>query len=334
MTIRDIARESGYAVSTVSRVLNNHPDVSPEAKKHIDEIVSRHGFVPNNNARQLKAQQPSGILILVKGAFNSFFAAILERIQLDISSAGYSAEVHYIDEDADEVLVSEQLIRERKPLGIIYLGGSVDGFKARFKHISVPCVLATTVSQALNFKNLSQVGVDDEKAGADACSFLLENNHRRIAVIGGRVEMSYISKLRLDGFKSAYKAATNEEFDDKYYQHASFNLESGYKAMNKLLARCKDITAVFCMSDILAIGAKRAITEAGLKIPEDISILGFDGISLTRFCTPSLCTLMQPQQEIARTSVKLLLAQITGGEKAQTVIMNAVVESGESVAKL
>ncbi len=334
MTIKDIAKESGYAVSTVSRVLNNHPDVSSEAKERIQEIVEKHGFVPNNNARQLKSQDPSGILILVKGAFNSFFAAILERMQLDISSAGYSAEVHYIDEEADEVLVSEQLIRERKPLGIIYLGGNVDGFKARFKHISLPCVLATTVSKQLAFKNLSQVGVDDEKAGADACGFLLENNHRKIAVIGGRAETSYVSKLRLEGFKRGYKEITGTDFDSEYYQHASFNLESGYKAMNKLLERCKDITAVFCMSDILAIGAKRAIVEAGLRVPDDISILGFDGISLTRFCTPSMCTLMQPQQEIAETSVKLLLSQITQGEKAQTVIMNAVVESGESVAKL
>ena len=110
-------RESGYAVSTVSRALNDHPDVSREAKEKIKAIVAAHKFVPNSNARQLKVQQNRSIIIVVKGAFNMFFAAILERMQSLISCSGYSAEVHYLDEDADEVLVGEQLQRERKPLG-------------------------------------------------------------------------------------------------------------------------------------------------------------------------------------------------------------------------
>ena len=121
MTIKDIARESGYAVSTVSRALNDHPDVSREAKEKIKAIVAAHKFVPNSNARQLKVQQNRSIIIVVKGAFNMFFAAILERMQSLISCSGYSAEVHYLDEDADEVLVGEQLQRERKPLGFIFL---------------------------------------------------------------------------------------------------------------------------------------------------------------------------------------------------------------------
>ena len=113
LTIKDIARESGYAVSTVSRALNDHPDVSREAKEKIKAIVAAHKFVPNSNARQLKVQQNRSIIIVVKGAFNMFFAAILERMQSLISCSGYSAEVHYLDEDADEVLVGEQLQRER-----------------------------------------------------------------------------------------------------------------------------------------------------------------------------------------------------------------------------
>ena len=144
LTIKDIARESGYAVSTVSRALNDHPDVSREAKEKIKAIVAAHKFVPNSNARQLKVQQNRSIIIVVKGAFNMFFAAILERMQSLISCSGYSAEVHYLDEDADEVLVGEQLQRERKPLGFIFLGGNTCSFEARFSAIAVPSVLATT----------------------------------------------------------------------------------------------------------------------------------------------------------------------------------------------
>lgn len=152
MTIKDIARESGYAVSTVSRALNDHPDVSREAKEKIKAIVAAHKFVPNSNARQLKVQQNRSIIIVVKGAFNMFFAAILERMQSLISCSGYSAEVHYLDEDADEVLVGEQLQRERKPLGFIFLGGNTCSFEARFSAIAVPSVLATTLADHLNLE--------------------------------------------------------------------------------------------------------------------------------------------------------------------------------------
>ena len=168
MTIKDIARESGYAVSTVSRALNDHPDVSREAKEKIKAIVAAHKFVPNSNARQLKVQQNRSIIIVVKGAFNMFFAAILERMQSLISCSGYSAEVHYLDEDADEVLVGEQLQRERKPLGFIFLGGNTCSFEARFSAIAVPSVLATTLADHLNFGNLSSVGIDDTAAGRPA----------------------------------------------------------------------------------------------------------------------------------------------------------------------
>ncbi|MFR1786267.1 MAG: LacI family DNA-binding transcriptional regulator [Ruthenibacterium lactatiformans] len=173
MTIKDIARESGYAVSTVSRALNDHPDVSREAKEKIKAIVAAHKFVPNSNARQLKVQQNRSIIIVVKGAFNMFFAAILERMQSLISCSGYSAEVHYLDEDADEVLVGEQLQRERKPLGFIFLGGNTCSFEARFSAIAVPSVLATTLADHLNFGNLSSVGIDDTAAGRRAARFLL-----------------------------------------------------------------------------------------------------------------------------------------------------------------
>ncbi|MEI3015079.1 MAG: LacI family DNA-binding transcriptional regulator [Ruthenibacterium lactatiformans] len=171
MTIKDIARESGYAVSTVSRALNDHPDVSREAKEKIKAIVAAHKFVPNSNARQLKVQQNRSIIIVVKGAFNMFFAAILERMQSLISCSGYSAEVHYLDEDADEVLVGEQLQRERKPLGFIFLGGNTCSFEARFSAIAVPSVLATTLADHLNFGNLSSVGIDDTAAGRRAGPF-------------------------------------------------------------------------------------------------------------------------------------------------------------------
>ena len=330
MTIKDIARESGCAVSTVSRALNNHPDVSNHTKEKIKAIVERHGFVPNNNARQLKVQQSRSVLILVKGAFNLFFATILESMQSQIAGEGYSAEVHYLDEEADEVLVAQQLQRERKPLGFLFLGGNVEVFKKRFDTIHLPSVLATTVSDELQFAQLSCVGVDDIAAGGAAGQYLVEKGHRSIAVIGGNRELSYISALRYQGFCAAF-AKTGTPHPESLYQKSSFNMDSGYRAMQKLLARDKSITAVFCMSDITAMGAMRAIHDAGLSVPNDISVLGFDGIQLGRYCVPQLASMQQPQQDIATKSVQLLLSQIEKQAPAQAVILGAALIEGESV---
>lgn len=333
MTIKDIARESGYAVSTVSRALNDHPDVSADAKRKIKAIIAHHGFVPNTNARQLKVQQSRVILILVKGAFNLFFTAILERMQTAIACANYSAEVHYLDEEADEVLIGAQLARERKPLGFIFLGGNVALFQRRFDTIHVPSVLATTVSADLAFPTLSMVGIDDAASGGGACQYLLSKGHRHIGVIGGNPENSYISKLRYQGFQEVF-AITGAPHDDSYYQKSSYSMESGYRALQKLIARHPNCTAVFCMSDLIAIGAMRAAHDLGLNVPKDLSILGFDGLSLGQFYTPKLASVRQPQAEIADRSVEILLAQIEKGAPASLTVLDTVLVEGESVLSL
>lgn len=334
ITIKDIARECGCGVSTVSRALNDHPDVSQQTKEKIKAVVAQYGFVPNNNARQLKAQQSENILVLVKGAFNLFFAAILEQMQTQISAAGYAAEVHYLDEDADEVLVAQQLQREHKPLGFLFLGGNVLSFEKRFSTIHLPCVLATTLSDTLQFENLSSVGVDDAAAGAEACRYLTQRGHRHIAVLGGNRELSYISALRYEGFCAAYQAEFGAVHPETLYQKCSFSTESAYRATQKLLARSTNITAVFCMSDMTAMGAIRAIHDSNLRVPDDVSVLGFDGIQLGRFYTPRLASVRQPQQEIAARSVALLLAQIEKQAPAQKVVLPAVLIDGESVRTL
>ena len=330
MTIKDIARESGYAVSTVSRALNDHPDVSPEAKRRIREIVERHGFVPNANARQLKAQQSKSICVIVKGASNMFFAGILERMQAHIAERGYIAEVHYIDEDANELAVGAQLAQLQKPLGMVFLGGCLEDFGTYFQRINVPCVMTTSLTKELDFPGLSIVGVDDAEAGEAACRYLTARGHRHIGLLGGNQGLSYISKQRHDGFVAGY-AKTGRNFDESYYQASSFSMEGGYAGMKKLLERHPQLTAVFCMSDLIAVGAMRAIHDEGLRVPEDLSVMGFDGIPLANFSIPRLASMRQPQEKLAGVSIDVLVRQIEKGAKAALVILEAVLVEGESV---
>lgn len=331
MTIKDIARESGYAVSTVSRALNNHPDVSEQAKARIGEIVAAHSFVPNNNARQLKQQQSTNVAIIVKGSFNMFFASILVQMQSLISGAGYSAVAHYIDEDEDEVFTAEQLCREKKPLGVVFLGGNVEAFETRFRGISVPCVLATTLARGV--KNLSSVGIDDVAAGRQATDYLFSKGHKSIGVIGGDTSRSSISALRREGCEKSF-SAHGQQLSGNWYQTANFRYPSAYRAMQRLLESCQGLSAVFCMSDIMAVGAMRAIVDAGLRVPQDISVVGFDGLELSQFCTPRLTTVRQPQEEIANTSVRLLLDSIERGSACREETLGIKLLEGESVRAL
>lgn len=161
MTIVDIAKEAGYSVSTVSRVLNGRRDVSEEARDRIMRIVEAYQFVPNKNAKHLKQTVSQSILILVKGTSNMLFTNIIEVIQDTIEGSDYSLRVHYLDEDADEVKEAVRMCREHKPMGILFLGGNIQYFHEEFELVNVPCVLVTDRADKLGFRNLASVSTDD-----------------------------------------------------------------------------------------------------------------------------------------------------------------------------
>lgn len=330
LTIKDIARESGYAISTVSRALNDHPDVSEEAKRRIAAIVAAKGFVPNANARQLKRQQAKSVAFIVRGTSNIFFAGMLVELQRLVGEAGYEGVVEYVGETADEVAAAQRVCRELKPRGIIFLGGDSRNFRKGFDKIDLPCVLATTVSDELRFENLSMVGVDDKAAGSAAIDYLVERGHRDILVLGTDPERSSPGKMRLEGARQSFEAHGIPFGPDRFLQ-AEFSMDGGYAAMKAFLESGRCVSAVFAMSDVTAIGAARAILDAGLTVPGDISLLGFDGIPMARFYNPQLATMVQPAAQIAKTSVKLLLRCIEKRQPAQTVLLEATPTPGGSV---
>ena len=256
MTIKDIARISGCSVSTISRVINDRPDVRPETKEHVLQVMRDAGFVPNTNARQLKIQQSRSLVFVVKGTRNLFFSDFLVQLQRAATLYGYSGIVSYLDENANEIDAAEKILREIKPKGMIFLGGSVSNFQKGFASISVPSVLATLVSDKLNFPNLSMVGVDDRAAAYQAVSYLIQQGHSKIAVLGGPVT-SYPSMMRREGAQQAMRDA-GIQFNDNLYGLSNYDFESAYHAMNSLLARRAEFTALFAMSDVIAFGAIRA----------------------------------------------------------------------------
>lgn len=307
MTIKDLAAKTGYAVGTVSRVLNNHPNVSEKARTAILQAVEESGFQLNVNAKQLKQSHATSILVVVKGTGNELFGEMVESIQAQIAQTRYPLYVDYMDEEENEVLRALQLCREKKPLGILFLGGSSHNFREHFDKIDIPCVLVTMNASALGYPNLSSVYTDDSQAARQAAERLIDLGHRHFAVIGGPRELSDISRLRYEGCSASFREHGIAFDEERDYRTVRFDFQGGYLGAKQLLADGRHFTALLAASDVMAIGAIRALHDAGLRVPEDVSVMGYDGLPLGEYLVPKLSTVSQSGAEMARRAVELLL---------------------------
>lgn len=312
MTIKDLAEKTGYGVATVSRVLNNHPNVSEKARTVIMQAVEESGFQINSNAKQLKAHA-SSILVVVKGTANEMFSEMIETIQSRVAQTQYPLYVDYMDEDNNEVLRAIQLCREKKPLGILFLGGNSQNFLRDFYKIDIPCVLVSNDASGLRFPNLSSVTTDDRQASRCAIDSLVALGHRKFVIVGGDREVSDISRLRYEGcMQSLLKngVAFDEALD---YQGVRFSFQDGYNATQQFISSGRSFTALFAIADVMAIGAIRALHNNGLRVPEDVSVMGFDGLPLGSYLVPQLSTVVQSRQQMALRSVEILIQQMENG---------------------
>lgn len=309
MTIKDLAKATGYSVATISRVLNNHPSVSPKAREEISRAVAETGFQINSNAKQLK-QHANSILVIVKGTSNEMFGEMIETIQKLIGQTNYPLHVDYMDEDHNEVLRAVQLCREKKPLGILFLGGNSRNFLGDFDKIDIPCVLVSNDASGLPFDNLSSVCTDDRQAARCAMDSLIALGHRNFVIVGGDRNISDTSRLRYEGCLQSFRNHGIEYDEILDYQGVRFSYQDGYDATQQLIANGRPFTALFAIADVMAIGAIRALHNNGLRVPRDVSVMGFDGLPLGSFMVPQLSTVIQSVQAMAKRGVEILLDHI------------------------
>ena len=317
MTIKDLAAKTGYAVGTVSRVLNDHPNVSEKARTAILAAVKESGFQLNVNAKQLKQSHSTTILLIVKGTSNILFGRMVELIQTALKNTRYTLFVDYMHGADNEVRRAQTLIREKKALGVIFLGGNRENFRADFESLGVPGVVITNSAEDLHFSNLSSVCIDDRKGAAQAVETLIALGHRHIAVIGGHRLYSDTCRLRWEGVLDALSAhglTIDPELD---YATVYFSPEGGCTGATELLRRGRKFTALFTMSDLMAIGAFRALKDRGLDVPKDVTVIGFDGLPVGEYLVPRLSTVEQPAPAIARRGLELLLDAIENGTEAR-----------------
>lgn len=323
-------------MGTVSRVLNGRPGVSDEARSTILAVVEKNSFRLNRNAKQLKQRGSESVAVIVKGAGNLLFAGILERIQSRVRANRRAAAVYYLDEDSNEVEQAVQITQELKPQGVLFLGGDRANFLAGFNRVQCPCVLVSAKADDLGFSNLSSVSTDDVEGAGRAMGYLLDIGHRNVGVIGGQScfvspeALCNTSQLRLTGCIRAC-AGRGVPFDpERQTIQSHYSMKGGYDATLELLKRRPGVTALFAMCDVMAVGAIRALRDMGLRVPEDVSVIGYDGIELGQYLAPKLATIMQDQERMARRSVELLLAQISGEAAALHELIPFQLLPGES----
>lgn len=337
-TIRDIAREAKVGISTVSRAINNDPKIKAETKERVLAIVRARNFVPNMSARNLQARETNNIGILVRGIENTFFQSMYKGFEEELGEKGYTPVLHAVDEDA--VIVDEALTleREKRLKGLIFLGGKIEDPNIPFQKLSVPFVLCT-VAQDLEFplKGISTVSVDDEKESRKAVSYLIERGHKKIAIIAGKEDDQAVGAQRLKGYRGAL-LENGIKFDKDLVAYMpketyEFTYESGYLAAKRLLKvrEKKSFSALFCISDSVAFGAYRAINEAGLSIPSDISVIGFDGLPIGEYMTPALTTMIQPVSDMVRSAAQLLLDGLEKKKSVKNLFYDAALIERESV---
>ena len=333
MTIKDLCAQTGYSVGTVSRALNNHPNVSKKARETILRVAEEMGFQLNANAKQLRQQHGNSILVVVKGTSNELFAELVEAIQARFARLSYPLIVDYQDEDMNAVARAVQLCAEKKPLGILFLGGNQENFRNDFPRIDVPCVLVTNSAAALDFPNLSSVCTDDLRASADAMEALVAMGHRKIAIIGGKRD-SDTGRLRLSGSLEVLERHQVPFDREKDYVGVRFSYQDGYAAAQRLLKSGRSFTALFAVADVVAIGAIRALRDRGLRVPEDVSVMGYDGLTLGDYFVPQLSSVRQSVEALANRSTEILLDCIENGATARHETVPYTIYNRESTRSL
>lgn len=329
-TIRDIAKKAGVSVTTVSRVLNNRPDVSRETQEKVRRVIKECHFVGNANARGLKQADGEMVAVIIRGRQNPFLNAMAEEILQCAASSRAAFMTEYIDEQADEFLHALTLIRSRRIAGLIFVGSRVDESCRALEGVSVPMVFATVSTLGTPMERASSVSMDDRAVGRQAAEALLERGCRKIAVFGGNRQGSDSLALRARGVEDAFENRGGA-FDGTRYVETRFTLADAHAAALDFFRRRPDTDAALCMSDTAALGVIRALKDLGKRVPEDVSVLGVDGIEIGRFTVPRLSTVVQPAGEIARETVRVLAEMMEQNAPARHVTIPAKLEMRESV---
>lgn len=337
VTIKDVAQAAQVSISTVSHVINGTRYVSDELRLRVLDAMQNLGYRPNGLARSLRRGSTATIGLILPDNANMFFAEIAREIEDLGFQNGYSVILCNSNDNPTKELTYTNTLLQKQVDGMIFIstGGSGEAMQ-RILSEGVPVVI---VDRELDGVETDRILLDNFQGGYLAGQYLIGLGHCRFSCISGPSQLTP-SHLRVQGFLQALQDA-GLSFDESNMVSGDFHYESGERCMDQLLDHgARRFTALFVLNDMMAIGALRSAINHGLRVPQDLSIIGFDGISLTQAVSPALTSIAQPIQQIAASSIELLLNQIRAKQKGgqptsrECMILSPQILEGESCTPL
>jgi LacI family transcriptional regulator len=309
VTRDDVARTAGVSPSTVSYVINEGPrTISQRTRQKVLEVIRELGYHPNAVARNLRRQRTSSLGLIIPDIINPYFAQIAQGIEAAAFEQDYMVVFCHSNYSIEqEIKYIDHLFKERTA-GVIWVPATSDPTPAnRLKGYGIPAVV---VDRVVDGANLPAVLSENEHGGFLATEHLIQNGHKRIGCIARPVRLSH-SQGRILGYRNALRKY-KIPFDEQLIAPGGYRLENGYQAIQYLLKLVPQPTAVFTYNDTMAFGAIRALHDAGYRIPEDFSVVGFDDIPEAGYHCPSLTTIRQEKYGMGTRSVELLQKIMSG----------------------
>lgn len=323
-TIKDVAKAANVSVATVSRVLHNLNGYSDKTKVKVLEAVEELGYYPNAIARGLINKRTQTLGVLFPNVSSGFTSQLLYGIEEAANERGYSVIVCNTAEDGKRTMKYLQVLREKQVDGVVFTSELLkDEYYRQLKDMKMPVVLVNTHSAKYS---IPYVKVDDRQASYQATAYLIEKGHNDIAMIAGTPWDTVAGIPRVEGYRQAL-TDHGIPFDEAKIAYGNFHMESGRTAMAKLLEEAPAFTALFAASDEMAIGAMGMAFEKGIKVPEELSIIGYDDLNLAKIIFPPLTTIHQPLTEMGRLAVEKLISLIEeSGEVPSSIVSHSIVE--------
>lgn len=320
-TLEAVAALAGVSRGTVSRVVNNSPQVSPRAREAVQAAIAQLGFVPNRAARTLVTQRTDSVALVVSESEERFFAepyfaAIVRGISSGLTGSGMQLLLAVAQSPTEREQLENYLTGQHVDGVLLVSLHGIDTLPARLESRGVPTVLG---GRPLGVQPAACVDADNRGGGRQAVEHLTGAGRRRIAAIIGPGDMT-VGLERLSGYADGLTAA-GLPVDDALIERGDFSLDSGARAMAALLERRPDLDAVFAASDPMAIGAMRVLRDSGRQVPGDVAVVGFDDSPSAPHTDPPLTTVHQPVEEIGREMVRLLLTRIGGRPPEESLVV-------------
>lgn len=305
-TIADVAKLAGLSRATVSRVINNHPYVSEEKKRLVKEAMDALNFYPNSSAQKLRSQKTETIAVFVPLLTNPFFAYLLEGIDTVSHDHGYQLLVCQTRYDKEKEVNFFNLLKTKQVDGIILT--SIENVWERIKDFT-KCGPIVLCNESVYRTKIPSVRLDQEYGGYIGTRHLIEKGHTKIAYCRGFFRGEFVSRISVEreaGYKRALSEFGLETRKEWIFEHAS-DIKSGKEILRKMLLLKDRPTAIFTGSDQVAAGIINEAKTCGLRVPEDIAVIGFDDQPIAEITVPQITTIMQPMQEIGKRAGKLLI---------------------------